>query len=423
MNTHGTRAALISGDENLRGIVHDCLYDGDFPVSLALEIGVSAPSLEPADLERVRAEDPQIVILDLSSDPDRALRAAASISTGNPRAALVGIGPDLEASRILEAMRAGLVEYLPRPLQGPVLRDALNRVLRRHGWGEAMGGSRDGKLLSFFSAKGGAGATSVMTNVGIELHRITGGKTLLVDLDLELGEIASLLGIQPRFHFVDLVRNFHRMDEDLLASYIESHESGVQVLSAPFEPEIGEHVSGEEITRILDFLRSHFDYVLVDASKSLAPPALAALQAADPIVLVTNMDVPTLRNLKRCLPILDRVTDGNADRLRLVVNRHNPRSLVTVKDLEETLGLEVFATLSNDYQTVIEAISTGRPLVENSDSKYAGELRSLARSIVAGPEAAAAAKKGLVSRILSPFRSGGTPSPATPRQVEASAHG
>ena len=94
-----------------------------------------------------------------------------------------------------------------------------------------------------------------MTNLGIELHRLTGARTLLVDLDLELGEIASMLGLQPRFHFVDLVKNFHRMDSDLLPSYIESHSSGVHVLSSPFEPDIGEQVTGEQIARILGFLR------------------------------------------------------------------------------------------------------------------------------------------------------------------------
>jgi pilus assembly protein CpaE len=307
--------------------------------------------------------------------------------------------------------------------------DALARVMRKRGWADSQSGHRNGKLLAFFSAKGGSGSTSVVTNVGIELHRLTGKKTLLVDLDLELGEIASLLGVRPRFHFVDLIRNFHRMDEDLLPSYIESHESGVQVLSAPFEPEIGEEVTGEQIARILGFLRSHYDYVLVDTSKSLAPPSLAALQNADPIFLVTNMDVPSLRNLKRCLPILDRVTAGDAKRLRLVVNRFNPKSLVRLQDLEETLGIEVSWTLTNDYETVIHSISTGQPLVLQGASRYARELKELARDIVNGSTGSTPRRRSLVNRLLSPFRS--KPSRAarngkkakSPSPAEAASHG
>jgi len=417
-------AALISTDDHLREVVLEAIQGSGLPIRIDVEIAAHSEYLDPEQLERLRTAEPNVVIIDMANDPERAIRVAAAIAAGNPRAALVGVGPELESSRLLEAMRAGLVEYVQQPVEAQGMRDALGRVMRKRGWSDAQEGQRNGKLLAFFSAKGGSGSTSVVTNVGIELHRLTGQKTLLVDLDLELGEIASLLGVKPRFHFVDLVRNFHRMDADLLASYIESHESGVHVLSAPFEPEVVEEVTGEQIARILGFLRKHYDYVLVDTSKSLAPPALAALQMADPIFLITNMDVPSLRNLKRCLPILDKVTGGDADRLRLVVNRFNPKSLVGVQDLEETLGIEVHWTLTNDYQTVIQSISTGQPLVLHGSSRYADQLKKLARDIVSGPREAGT-KKSLVGRLLSPFRSSSprTASPMRSNPAEASTHG
>jgi pilus assembly protein CpaE len=422
------RAALVSADERLREIVVGSIQDAGLPIQLEVEIAAPSRQIGPEQLERLRSGEPDLVILDMSDDPERAIWAAGAIASGNPRVALVGVGPELDASTLLDAMRAGLMEYAPRPVEVTNIREALERVVRKRGWGVSMDGQRNGKLLAFFSPKGGSGSTSVITNVGIELHRLTGRKTLLVDLDLELGEIASLLGVRPRFHFVDLVRNFHRMDADLLASYIERHDSGVHVLSAPFEPEIGENVSGEQIARILGFLRKHYDYVLVDTSKSLAPPALAALQIADPIFLVTNMDVPSLRNLKRCLPTLDRVTAGDASRLRLVVNRFNPKSLVGLEDLEEALGIDVFWTLRNDYQTVIHSISVGEPLVLQGGSRYAGELKGLARNIVEGARAGASkkTKKGsLLGRLFSPFRASPSRSHARLKSepVEASSHG
>ena len=419
------RAALVSADDRLREVVFASIQDAGLPIKLDLEIAMPSRQIGPEQLERLRAGDPDVVILDMTDDPERAIWAAGAIASGSPRVALVGVGPELGASMLLDAMRAGLMEYAPRPVEGTNIRDALERVMRKRGWGESMEGQRNGKLLAFFSPKGGSGSTSVITNVGIELHRLTGRKILLVDLDLELGEIASLLGVRPRFHFVDLVRNFHRMDADLLASYIERHESGVHVLSAPFEPEFGEDVTGEQIARILGFLRKHYDYVLVDTSKSLAPPALAALQIADPIFLVTNMDVPSLRNLKRCLPILDRVTAGDAKRLRLVVNRFNPKSLVRLADLEEALGIEVFWTLTNDYETVIHAISVGEPLVLKGSSRYANELKGLARNIIDGPRSAATKKRSLLGRLFSPFRSSPSRSraPLKAGPVEASSHG
>ncbi|MFW6206610.1 MAG: AAA family ATPase, partial [Gemmatimonadota bacterium] len=138
---------------------------------------------------------------------------------------------------------------------------------------------------------------------------------------------------------------------------------------------------------------------------SLAPPALAALQAADPIFLVTNMDVPSLRNLKRCLPILDQVTAGDADRLRLVVNRFNSKSLVGLEDLEETLGIEVYWTLTNDFGTVINSISAGQPLVLQGSSRYADELKELAMDISAGATGQTRSERSLASRLLWPFGS------------------
>jgi pilus assembly protein CpaE len=399
------RAVLISSDDHVREMVFDSIRSGGLPISIGLDIVPPPRPLDSEHLERLRSYEPHLVILHLADDPERYIREAGAIASGVPRATLVGLGPELDAARLLDAMRAGVVEYVPAPLGAANVRDALERVIRKSGWGGSLEGRRNGKLLAFFSPKGGSGSTTVVTNVGVELHRLTGKKTLLVDLDLELGEIASHLGVRPRFHFVDLVRNIHRMDADLLGSYIESHKSGVHVLSAPFAPEIGEQVGGEEIARILRLLRSQYDYVLVDTSKSLGAPALAALQTADPIFLVTNMDVPSLRNLKRCVPILDRVTAGDAKRLRLVVNRLNAKSLVRLEDLEETLGLEVYWTLTNDFDTVITSISAGQPLVVQGSSRYAQELKALARDIAGGAQGATRTKASLASRLRARFRS------------------
>lgn len=411
MKSPQVRIGIVSSDENLTMLVQQAIDGARRPAAIRLQIDRSPSTLEITDMERIRSADLHVVILDLSEDPEGAVRVAGAMGAETGRMALVGIGPELDASLLLEAMRAGLVEYVPHPTDPNAVYEALGRALqKRGGLPEEVPPEDSGTVLAFFSAKGGAGSTTVATNMGIELHRLTGQRTLLVDLDLEMGEIASMLGVQPRFHFVDLVRNFHRMDADLLASYIESHDSGVHVLSAPFEPEVGESVTQHQISTILEFLRGHYDYVVVDMSKSLAPPAMATLRAADSIFLITNVDVPSIRNLKRALPSLDQATGGDVERLRLVVNRFNGKGLVGLKDLEDTLGLEVYATLGNDYKTVIEAMSTGRPLVLNGGSRYGSQIRELAQDVVDGFEAESGepSRTSLVQRILAPFRSGKT---------------
>src|SRR5439155_1085689 len=139
-----------------------------------------------------------------------------------------------------------------------------------------------------------------------ELHRLTGKKTLLVDLDLDLGETVLLLGVEPRFSLIDVARNFHRMDAGLLESFVERHESGIHLLSASDHADRAEVPAEDQIRTILHFVKQHYAYVVVDACTSLTPSALAAFAEADRILVVTTLDLPSLRNLQRCLPLLER---------------------------------------------------------------------------------------------------------------------
>lgn len=376
------RAALISVDENFRGKVTALVAGTGGRIEVGVETDAAPTALLRDPATPLRDYDPQLLFLDLGPVPEDGIRLAGVLSRAHPGMGIVVSGPELSQQQLLEAMRAGVSEVVDRKADEVDLADSLDRVMRKLGLKEENGSRPSlGRIFAFFSPKGGTGCTTVAMNVGIELHRITGKKTLLVDLDLELGEIASFMGVKPRFHLVDLLRNFHRMDDDLLASYIERHESGVHVLSAPFEPEVGQSVTAAEISAILAYLRRQYDYIVVDTSKSLAPPALAALRPADLIFLVTNLDICSLRNFKRTLPILRDIAGAEGKRLRLIVNRYTKNSLLTLEDLESTVGLPVHRTLPNDFQSVIESLSTGKPLVLSNGSQYTRELKDLAAHI------------------------------------------
>jgi pilus assembly protein CpaE len=209
--------------------------------------------------------------------------------------------------------------------------------------------------------------------------------------------------VQPRFNFVDMVQNFHRMDAGLLASYIEQHESGVHLLSAPFHPERSEVVSGEEIRRILHFLRQHYEYVIVDTPKSFSPGTLAAFDQSDIVYVVTNVDLPSLRNIQRGLPMLKRVLPRGEDQIRLVVNRYNADNDISLEDVERTLGLKAYGKISNDYEAVISAINTGKPIVLNGKSVYTRDLKVLGAKItgVTSDASKNGRARGMVGRLLS----------------------
>jgi pilus assembly protein CpaE len=210
---------------------------------------------------------------------------------------------------------------------------------------------------------------------------------------------------------VDMVQNFHRMDADLLASYIEQHESGIHLLSAPYHPERAATVTAEEIRRILHFLRHHYDYIVVDTPKSYSAPTLAVFDQADTVFLVTTVDLPSLRNIQRGLPLLKRVLPRGEEQLRLIVNRYNPRNEISLDDVQRTLGLRLFGRLHNDYEAVVHSLNTGRPIVLDGKSTYAKDIRALGAEIAgvgqgSGRGKAGAATRGVMGRLFGRVRGG-----------------
>jgi pilus assembly protein CpaE len=389
------RIALITSDPNLREDLGNALRGTE--LDIVADIGVPFKQIGDEWLSHLRSVQPQILLLDIEEDPAIGLRLGQFLGEMDPSLRTVGVGPSLPADALLVAMRAGFTEYLARPVAMDsivsALRLAARRLLPR---GEVS--QEPGQLLSFFAAKGGSGATTIAANLAIHLHRLTGRKTLLVDLDLELGEIAVHLGVEARFNFVDMVRNYHRMDEGLLGSYIERHESGVHLLSAPYFPQRPELVMGEQITDILTMLRQQYDYVIVDTSKSFQPPTIAAFEQSDHIFLVTTADLPSLRNIKRCMPVLERLIPDSGDRIRLLVNRYQDDDLITRADIERTLGLPVYWTIANDYEAVMRSINSGKPIVTDAGSAYAHDVKALGAELAGLAQETARPTSGAIAR-------------------------
>lgn len=393
------RGAVITTDPEFRAQLQRALATSERGIAIGVEVGVPFAQIGDEHIKELRSVNPELIFLDLEDDPAVGIRLAQFLADANPVRRFIAVGPPLEPELLIAAMRAGISDYLHKPVPTEDLVQAIEQMERRLGLLPRGVARTPGRVLAFFSPKGGSGSTTVATNVAIHLHRLTGRRTLLVDLDLELGEIALFLGVQPRFNFVDMIRNFHRMDAELLASYIERHESGVHLLSAPYHPEKAEVVTGDQIRKILNFLKQHYDYVLVDTSKSFSPATLAAFEQAELIFLVTTVDLPSLRNIKRCLPLLERIAGKGEERIRLVINRYHPNNVISLEDVERTLELKVYWTLSNDYEAVIRSINTGKPIVLNGTSHYSRDIKALSAEI-AGLKTAGRRQHGLLARTL-----------------------
>ena len=393
--------AVISADNAFRDALRRALSAARQSLTVTAEITVPFTSIGDGELKKLRDAAPACVFVDLEKDPTLGVRLTQFLAEAHPEMRFVAVGQEPSPELLMSAMQAGVSEYLTKPITQESLSSALERMERKLG---SVGGvsQEPGKLFVFFSPKGGAGTTSMATNLAIQLRQLTDKRVLLLDLDLELGEIALFLGVQPRFNLVDLVHNFHRLDAELLASYIEQHESGVHLLSAPFQPEKVEALDADHIRQILQFLKQNYDYILVDTPRSFSPATMSAFEQADGIYIVTAVDLPSLRNIKRSLPLLERITGGHLkERVRLIVNRYHPNNVISIQEVHRTLGLNVHWKVSNDYDTVIHSINTGEPvMVTNGTSAYRNDLRALGAHM-AGLVGAAREKPSGLKRLFS----------------------
>jgi pilus assembly protein CpaE len=407
MSERSLRGALISPDSRFRSEVRALLGDVEPRVGIAVEISERFVDFREDVVRTLRQSKADLLLVDLEQEPELGVKFIQFLADAQPGHRVIAFGGEISPDQLLTAMRAGVADYLHKPVSAELLRGAVGRVAQTLNSSRAKAeeeSKAEGQVFAFFSPKGGSGSTTVATNLAVVLRQLTSKRTLLVDLDLELGETALMLGMRPRFNFVDLVQNFHRMDADLLASFIERHDSGVDLLSAPYHPEKAEMVSGDLIRRILLFLRQHYDYIVVDTSKSFSQATLATFEQADQVFLVTTADLPSLRNIQRGLPMMRRVLVRGEDQLRLVINRFDPKDQISAKDIERSLGLKVFWKLSNDYEAVLGSLNTGKPIVMNGTSSYSKDLKNLGVAL-AGTEAQTE-RRGRIMGALSRFTTG-----------------
>ncbi len=376
------RAAVISANAGFAKGLQETLDETGHAISLVYTVTAPYTEIDDSHLDQLREGKPEITFLDLEDEPHVGLKFAQFIVDSGFTGALIALGSTDSPDLILQAMQAGVTEYVGKPIDTDALSAALERVLRKTGRKSERRTTTPGELLLVFSAKGGTGCTTVAANLATELHRLSRKRTLLVDLDLELGESALIMGIEPKFSIVDLVRNFHRVDSRLLASYIERHETGLEILSAPYQPADYEAVSADRVKQVLQFLKKHFDYIVVDAPRTFTPATMGAFEEADRVYLVTTADIPSLRNLTRCVQLVRSFgRQKNDDWIRLLVNRFDPNQVVTTAEIEKTLDMEVFWTLRNDYKAVMNSINTGRPAVSDPKSAFAKDVRALASKL------------------------------------------
>lgn len=300
---------------------------------------------------------------------------------------VVGTAPNADPNLILRAMRAGIHEFLVYPPDPQELAAAVDRLLRR-----TQPESAEGTTIAVYSSKGGLGTTSVAVNLAFALAQAdASGRVALADLVVNGGDVQVLLNLTPQYDIGDLVARANRIDAELLSSILTPRAGGVWVLPASDKPEVAELVDAGIAATLIAKLRAHFAYTVIDCEHHLSDRTLTALDSADEVILVTQLQVAALRATQRTISLCQRLGYDEA-KLRVVVNRHQSSDVLSVSDAADLLGAKVYHTLPNDYRGSAAALSAGVSIGQHdANARLAGAYAALAAKL-SGASAAPSAR-------------------------------
>jgi pilus assembly protein CpaE len=313
---------------------------------------------DPSELlSAVGAHSPDLVIADLGEDGERVLDILDKLPT--PRPCLIVIGPKDQSQTILRSMRMGVRDYLDanpseEDLRSAVLRVSAELVPRASAEQRA---AHPARVVAVMGAKGGVGTTVVACQLAASL-RAMGARTVLVDLNLPLGDAALYFDVQPAYTLANIARESDRLDATYLRTLLSGRPNGVQILASPVHAEEAELVRAAHVERALNLLRGDFDWVLLDLSRTWSEPTVRALDLADLILLVTLMDVPTLHHTRKHIDLLERL-GHTGSRIRLIANRHSSADAITDKDVAEFLERRPDFRIPNDFPTMLAGVNRG----------------------------------------------------------------
>ncbi len=313
----------------------------------------------------VAQTNPDIGLVAIDADPQKALELVTRLAAASPNCAVLVVSSSNDGSLILQALRAGAKEFLTQPVRLEDLLAALGRINdRRFGHGESR--PRGSQVIAVAGAIGGVGTTSVAVNLGCTLAQNTQNSVALIDLDLCLGDADVFLDTIPDYTLVDVAQNVTRLDFTLLKRSLTRHSSGLYLLPRPVQLEDIALISPDDLQRVIGLLKATFTHVVLDLSKGYTALDLVALEMANDILLITQLDLPCLRNVVRLMMSFGAM-EGMAEKVKIIVNRVGLESgQITLKKAEETIGKEVFWQIPNDYRTMIEARNNGVPLIESA---------------------------------------------------------
>ncbi len=377
------RIALVDPNDGSREALKSMLLSMD---TIWLEADCSRYEFFPDVIEQTA---PDVGVVSLDSNPEKAIELIQRLAAAAPETAILVASGQTDGQMILKTMRAGAREFLTLPLAKDDLDSALRRVSQQK-FGSSESGGRGCEVFAIAGATGGVGSTSTAVNLGCVFASEPHNSVALLDLDLALGDADVFLDSIPDYTLADVVQNISRLDIQLLKRSLTKHSSGLYLLPRPVELHDTLSITEESIRKVIGLLKASFTHLIIDLSKTYSAVDMAAIENATRVLLVTQLDLPCLRNVVRLMMGFEEI-EGLSQKVEIVVNRAGlDAGQISLKKAKETLGREIFALLPNDYRTMVEVRNNGVPLIiQAPKAAITQSIRDLAAKLKGGNNAPA----------------------------------
>jgi pilus assembly protein CpaE len=361
---------------------------------------------------------PDIIVMDINMPGMDGIAAAEIISQRLPTSPVIMMSVHGEAEHLKSAMLAGAREFLVKPFSSDEFATSIKRVherelVRREQMqatreaaappaAQGSGDVEDHQVISVFSPKGGAGRTTIATNLALALKRETNQRVALVDANLQFGDVGVLLNLNPKNRsMLDAVEG-GEPDKDIVESVMIDHSTGIRVLLAPPSPEGADLVTPPYLRKMIDILRESHDWVIVDLPSGLNDHSLGVLDAADQILVVAALEITTIKNVRLFLEVADQL-DYERSKLRLVINRSDASQGIRIGDVEASIRRPIDGSIVSDGRLAVLAVNRGVPfVVSHPESPLSRDIITLARTVAGDRSSSSqtdkAAKRGLFAR-------------------------
>jgi len=375
--------------DNLRRLIQ---FDPIIEVS-----GVASNGSEGID--KSKKLQPDVVIMDINMPDMDGIKATDAIRKINPFTQIIILSVQSDPNYMRRAMLAGARDFLPKPPSIDELtaaikragkiaqeeRTKVNQVFTIHpGTGGLTGGLPSlplGKVIVFYSPKGGTGCTTIATNYACALKN-SDNKILIIDANLQFGDIPIFFNEQIRNSILDLTPLANELDPGIIEDVVTKHtSSGIDFIAAPPKPEMGEQVEVDQFIKVVDYLKNFYTHIIIDTASYLTNVVQAAIEVADIISLITTQDIPSIKNSNEFLNLAD-VSDINREMIVFILNKYDKRISISPDRISDSLHQKIELSIPFDEKSVSNSINRGIPLfLENKSSPFSKSIISLTQLI------------------------------------------